>query len=66
MKLNAATASPLWSQLIRADGEPERLMAEMGVNIVEVRAPALRALKEKLLQRPQVRSAAQLVSAYAF
>ncbi|GAK85934.1 hypothetical protein JCM19238_3524 [Vibrio ponticus] len=41
-------------------------MAEMGVNIVEVRAPALRALKEKLLQRPQVRSAAQLVSAYAF
>lgn len=48
------------SGLIRADGEPERLMAEMGVNIVEVKAPSLRALKEKLLQRPQVRSAAQL------
>ncbi|WP_162047793.1 ABC transporter ATP-binding protein [Vibrio taketomensis] len=45
---------------IRADGEPERLMAEMGVNIVEVKAPGLRALKEKLLQRPEVRSAAQL------
>ncbi|WP_194435810.1 ABC transporter ATP-binding protein [Vibrio fluminensis] len=48
------------SGLIRADGEPERLMAEMGVNIIEVKAPSLRALKEKLLKRPQVRSAAQL------
>lgn len=48
------------SGLIRADGEPERLMAQMGVNIVEVKAPALRALKEKLLLRNEVRSAAQL------
>jgi len=48
------------SGFIRADGEPERLMAEMGVNIVEVKAPALRTLKEKLLLRTEVRSAAQL------
>ncbi|OLQ93319.1 ABC transporter ATP-binding protein [Vibrio panuliri] len=48
------------SGLIRADGEPERLMAEMGVNVVEIKAPGLRTLKEMLVQRPQVRSAAQL------
>lgn len=46
--------------LIRADGEPLTLMDEMGVNIVEINADGLRALKEKLLQMPQVRSAAQL------
>ncbi|NUW69423.1 ABC transporter ATP-binding protein [Vibrio coralliilyticus] len=45
---------------IRADGEPEQLMADMGVNIVEVKADNLRALKESLLAREEVRSAAQL------
>ncbi|ARC94386.1 ABC transporter ATP-binding protein [Vibrio coralliilyticus] len=45
---------------IRADGEPEQLMANMGVNIVEVKADNLRALKESLLAREEVRSAAQL------
>ncbi|MCW8334749.1 ABC transporter ATP-binding protein [Vibrio paucivorans] len=45
---------------IRADGEPEKLMADMGVNIVEVKADNLRSLKEKLLQSQEVRSAAQL------
>ncbi len=46
--------------LIKADGEPLSLMDEMGVNIVEINADGLRALKEKLLKRPEVRSAAQL------
>ncbi|MBS9880262.1 ABC transporter ATP-binding protein [Vibrio sp. 665] len=45
---------------IRADGEPEELMAQMGVNIVEVKADNLRELKEKVTQREEVRSAAQL------
>lgn len=45
---------------IRADGEPEELMAQMGVNIVEVKAENLRELKEKVIQREEVRSAAQL------
>lgn len=45
---------------IRADGEPEELMAQMGVNIVEVKADNLRELKEKVIQRGEVRSAAQL------
>ncbi|MDV6249763.1 ABC transporter ATP-binding protein [Vibrio sp. EA2] len=45
---------------IRADGEPETLMANMGVNIIEVKADKLRELKEKLIQREEVRSAAQL------
>ncbi|MDW6001415.1 ABC transporter ATP-binding protein [Vibrio mangrovi] len=45
---------------IRADGEPEQLMNDMGVNVVEVRANNLRTLKEHLLTFPQVRSAAQL------
>lgn len=48
------------SGLIRADGDPERLMAEMGVNIVEVKAPNLRQLKSKLLSHSEVRSAAQI------
>ncbi|HFQ4949324.1 TPA: ATP-binding cassette domain-containing protein [Vibrio vulnificus] len=46
--------------LIRADGAPEELMAQMGVNIVEVKADNLRALKEQLLPLTEVRSAAQL------
>ncbi|ENM6581862.1 ABC transporter ATP-binding protein [Vibrio alginolyticus] len=45
---------------IRADGEPEELMAQMGVNIVEVKADNLRELKEKVIRREEVRSAAQL------
>ncbi|MFV8411297.1 ABC transporter ATP-binding protein [Vibrio owensii] len=45
---------------IRADAEPEELMAQMGVNIVEVKADNLRELKEKVIQREEVRSAAQL------
>lgn len=45
---------------IRADDEPEKLMQQMGVNIVEVKAPNLRKLKESLTSYPQVRSAAQL------
>ncbi|MCT7942771.1 ABC transporter ATP-binding protein [Shewanella holmiensis] len=44
---------------IRADGEPETLMREMGVNVIEVYAPNLRALKLKLMDCQQVRSAAQ-------
>lgn len=38
---------------IRADGEPEELMAQMGVNIVEVKADNLRELKEKVIQREE-------------
>jgi len=45
---------------IRADGEPERLMAEMGVNVVEAKAANLRQLKNQLLQCQEVRSAAQI------
>ena len=35
-------------------------MNNMGVNIIEIRAPQLRALKEKLIACDEVRSAAQL------
>ena len=45
---------------LRADGPPETLMADMGVQIVEVTAVGLRALKSRLLQLAGVRSAAQL------
>ncbi len=45
---------------MRADGEPETLMNNMGVNIIEVKAQNLRALKERLIACPEVRSAAQL------
>ncbi len=51
---------------IRADDEPEKLMQQMGVNVVEIKAPALRSLKEKLLN---FRKFAQLHSsafAYAY
>lgn len=48
------------SGVIRADGEPETLMANMGVNIVEVKVDNLRALKSMLVQRNEVRSAAQI------
>lgn len=45
---------------IRADDEPEKLMQQMGVNVVEVKAADLRKLKEQLMIRPEIRSAAQL------
>ncbi|SHE97178.1 ABC transporter ATP-binding protein [Vibrio gazogenes] len=45
---------------IRADGEPEQLMRDMGVHVVEIRAENLRGLKEHLLTFAEVRSAAQL------
>ncbi len=45
---------------IRADDEPEQLMKQMGVNVVEVKANNLRKLKDSLTSRPEVRSAAQL------
>ncbi|EKO3366231.1 ABC transporter ATP-binding protein [Vibrio fluvialis] len=45
---------------IRADDEPEKLMQQMGVTVVEVKAPHLRKLKEVLLTKSEVRSAAQL------
>ena len=46
--------------VIRADGEPETLMEEMGVQVVEIKAERLRELKEQLLKKAEVRSAAQL------
>lgn len=48
------------SGLLKADGTPESLMDQMGVNIIEIKADNLRSLKHRLLQYPQVRSAAQL------
>ncbi len=45
---------------IRADDEPEKLMNQMGVNVVEVKATNLRKLKESLIALPEIRSAAQL------
>ncbi|WP_417348540.1 ABC transporter ATP-binding protein [Ferrimonas sp.] len=46
--------------VVRADGAPETLMQQMGVTVVEVEAPDLRRLKEKLLPLDEIRSAAQL------
>jgi ABC-2 type transport system ATP-binding protein len=48
------------SGLIKADGTPESLMNNMGVNIVEIKADKLRHLKNQLLSFAEVRSAAQL------
>ncbi len=48
------------SGLLRADGAPQELMDNMGVNIVEIKATGLRRLKADLLQHDQIRSAAQL------
>ncbi|WP_299692728.1 ABC transporter ATP-binding protein [uncultured Vibrio sp.] len=45
---------------IRADGEPEQLMAQMGVKVVEVKTDQLRQLKDRLIQHCNVRSAAQI------
>ncbi|WP_070964151.1 ABC transporter ATP-binding protein [Vibrio sonorensis] len=48
------------SGLIRADGPPQTLMDEMGVSVVEVKTENLRSLKDQLLIREEIRSAAQL------
>ncbi len=48
------------SGFICADDEPETLMNNMGVNIVEARADNLRQLKEKVMKHAEIRSAAQL------
>ncbi len=48
------------SGIIRADGSPDELMQNMGVNIVEVKTTGLRTLKSKLIANSNVRSAAQL------
>ncbi len=45
---------------IRANGPPQQLMQQLGVNIVEVKADGLRELKTKFLKNPAIRSAAQL------
>ncbi|RLV59087.1 ABC transporter ATP-binding protein [Parashewanella curva] len=45
---------------IRAHGEPEQLMLQMGVNVVEILYPDLRRLKAQLLALEEVHSAAQL------
>ncbi len=46
--------------IIRADGSPEDLMLNMGVQVLEVRCSNLRMLKNTLLSHPGIRSAAQL------
>ncbi|GAB6260002.1 ABC transporter ATP-binding protein [Photobacterium sp. CCB-ST2H9] len=45
---------------IKADGPPSELMEQMGVSVVEIEAPGLRQMKERLLLLPEVVSAAQL------
>ncbi|WP_432467722.1 ABC transporter ATP-binding protein [Agarivorans sp. Z349TD_8] len=45
---------------MRADGDPETLMNNMGVNVVELKAANLRELKQQLIRHPEIRSAAQL------
>ena len=46
--------------VIRANDEPEELMANMGVSVIEVQNSNLRSLKNNLLPHPRIRSAAQL------
>ncbi|OBU18427.1 ABC transporter ATP-binding protein [Photobacterium aquimaris] len=46
--------------IVRANGTPNALMAAMAVTVVEIEAQQLRQLKAKIIQLPQVRSAAQL------
>ncbi|WP_318461080.1 ABC transporter ATP-binding protein [Photobacterium leiognathi] len=46
--------------IVRADGSPLQLMEQMSVNVVEVEAEHLRQLKLRIVQLPEVRSAAQL------
>ncbi|MEL6113889.1 ABC transporter ATP-binding protein [Photobacterium sp. SP02] len=45
---------------IKADGPPDSLMKQMGVSVVEIKAPGLRQIKDSLLAIPAVVSAAQL------
>lgn len=52
----------LESGVKRADGEPERLMRDMGVRVVEVASADPRGLKQTLLAVPGIVSAAQLGS----
>ena len=44
----------------RADGAPDELMKNMGARVVEVSSENLRVLKHRLLELPDVISAAQL------
>ncbi|MCY0966537.1 ABC transporter ATP-binding protein [Parathalassolituus penaei] len=44
----------------RADGSPDQLMQDMGARVFEVSGDDLRALKTRLINQPQVISAAQL------
>lgn len=50
----------LESGVKRADGSPNELMQNMGAQVVEIGSTNLRQLKTKLLQLPEVISAAQL------
>lgn len=52
----------LESGIKRADGTPDELMQQMGAYVVEVASLDLRQLKQKLLNLPEVISAAQLGS----
>lgn len=44
----------------RADGTPQQLMESMGVNVVELEGTGLRALRQQLITRPEIVSAAQI------
>jgi len=44
----------------RVDGSPDELMQNMGANVIEISASNLRQLKHKLVQLPEIISAAQL------
>lgn len=46
--------------VIRAAGEPETLMNNMGVHVIEINAGNLRVLKRQLLKNREIQSAAQL------
>ncbi len=50
----------LESGIKRADGTPDQLMQQMGAHVVEVTAPNLRQLKQELLKRSEIITAAQL------
>ncbi len=44
----------------RADGSPSDLMAQMGAHVIEIKSEKTRQLKKKLIELPEVVSAAQL------
>ena len=46
----------------RADGSPEALMRQMGAHVVEVSSPHLRQLKQQLISKQEIITAAQLGS----